>query len=134
MLIGFLVGILTTFLNSKVRAINANGVIDSLGGIFCFGVPALIGAIYSAILFASGAFGPTNTEQYRQTVRGRFSQGGMQMAGLGLVLGIALACGIIVGIIFKLMGPLEEEELFNDSAYIEQDEATVLRQSQVVQA
>ena len=106
MLIGFIVGILTTILNGKTRDINSEGVIDSLGGIFSFGVPALIGAIYSAILFATGALGPTNTEQYKQTIRGRFSQGGMQMAGLGLVLGVALACGAIVGLIFKLMGPM----------------------------
>ena len=106
MLIGFIVGILTTTLNGKTRDINSEGVIDSLGGIFSFGVPALIGAIYSAILFATGALGPTNTEQYKQTVRGKFSQGGMQMAGLGLVLGVALACGAIVGLIFKLMGPM----------------------------
>ena len=132
MLIGLIAGVATTFLCTKVRSINENGVIDSLGGVFCFGVPSLLGAIYSAILFASGAHGPTNSGQYAQVVRGRFSQGGMQMAGLGLVLGISLACGLLIGIIFKLMGAHGEEDLFNDNAYIEQDEATVIRQSQVV--
>jgi hypothetical protein len=66
MLIGTLSGMISTYLNTKMKSINHKGVVDSLGSICLFLVPSLGGAIYSAILYATTAYGPYNDMTYRQ--------------------------------------------------------------------
>ena len=134
-LIGFLVGILTTFLNSKIKAVNAEGVIDSLGSLFVFFVPSFIGAIYSAILFATSPYGPDNTDNNVQMLssRNRWGQGGFQLIGMAITIGIAIACGVLIGLFSKRITRTEStEDLFNDHNYIEQDSTTELKQSKEV--
>jgi ammonia channel protein AmtB len=108
-LIGFICGILVTFLNTKKRGLNENGVIDSLGSISVFLVPSLIGAIYSAILFASSPYGPDNSDNYVQMEPSlnRFRQGGYQLAGLIITILIALATGALIGVLMKLINTTE---------------------------
>jgi len=66
MLIGMLSGVISTFLNTKMKSINHKGVVDSLGSICIFLIPSVGGAIYSAILYATTAYGPLNDQTYRQ--------------------------------------------------------------------
>jgi ammonia channel protein AmtB len=107
MLIGFVVGILTTYLNSKKRSLNEEGVIDSLGSLFVFFIPSVIGAIYSAILFATSPYGPTNLDSFVQkdTSRDRWGQGGFQLIGMCITIGIAIAAGVLIGLLMKTVAP-----------------------------
>jgi hypothetical protein len=118
---------LTTFLNSKKKLLNNEGVIDSLGSSIVFLVPSFIGAIYSAILFATSPYGPDNKDAIVQMLpsRSRWGQGGFQLAGLGITLGIALVCGLLIGLFSKIINKVESpEDLFDDHNYIEQDFST----------
>ena len=124
LLIGFLVGVITTFLNSKKKdKLNHEGVIDSLGSSIVFLVPSLLGGIYSAILFTTSPYGPDNTDNNVQVLPGRtrWSQGGMQLAGIGITVGIAIVCGLLIGAFSKIIGGRSVHELFNDHSYIEKD-------------
>lgn len=96
-------GVLTTFLNGKIKTVNAEGVFDSLGSLFVFLIPSFIGAIYSAILFATSPYGPDNTDNNVQMLssRNRWGQGGFQLIGLAITIGIALACGLLIGLFSK---------------------------------
>lgn len=59
LLIGLIVGILTTILNHKLKKpLNNPDVIDTNGTIFTFWTAALLGGIYSAILAAFYCWGP----------------------------------------------------------------------------
>ena len=91
---------MTTFLNSKKKSLNEGGIIDSLGSLFVFFIPSFIGALYSAILFATSPYGPDNTDSTVQLIPGRdrWGQGGYQLIGLLLSIGIALAGGALIGI------------------------------------
>lgn len=91
---------------------NAAGVIDSLGSLMVFFFPSLIGGIYSAILFTSGAYGPNNTADNVQVYtmdRSRFGQGGYQMIGVALSIGIGLAAGLLIGLFSKVFIGLKSE-------------------------
>lgn len=104
MLIGTISGLTCTYLNTKKKKLNNNGVVDSLGSIFIFLVPSFAGAIYSAILFTTSAHGPLNDGQYVQvdTGRSRWAHGGYQMAGLGITIAISALSGLLIGIFMKL--------------------------------
>lgn len=128
-------GVLTTFLNGKIKAVNAEGVFDSLGSLFVFLIPSFIGAIYSAILFATSPYGPDNTDNNVQMLssRSRWGQGGFQLVGLAITIGIALVCGLLIGLFSKGISKAESaDDLFNDHNYIEQDSTTELKQSKEV--
>jgi hypothetical protein len=135
MLIGFLAGVLTTFLNSKKKSLNNEGVIDSLGSSMVFLAPAFLGALYSAILFATSPYGPDNTDATVQMLAGRdrWGQGAFQLVGLGITLGIAIVCGLLIGGFSKIINHVDgPEDLFNDHNYIEQDVSAELKQSKEV--
>lgn len=110
-------------------------MIDSLGSSIVFFIPSLVGAIYSAILFATSPYGPDNTDATAQMLAGRsrWGQGGYQLVGLAITIGIAFVTGLLIGgfskIINKIDGP---EDLFNDHNYIEQDFSTEVKQSKEV--
>jgi ammonia channel protein AmtB len=129
------VGTLTTFLNSKKKSINEEGVIDSLGSSIVFFIPSLLGAIYSAILFATSPYGPDNIDATAQMLAGRsrWEQGGYQLAGLGITIGIAFVSGLLIGCFSKIINKIDgPEDLFNDHNYIEQDFSTEVKQSKEV--
>lgn len=104
MLIGVLAGAVSTFLNAKKKDLNVNGVIDSLGTIFVFLVPSFMGAIYSAILFATSAYGPFNDHRFVQAEggRSRWAHGGYQIVGLLITFVIASISGLIIGGLMKI--------------------------------
>jgi hypothetical protein len=123
------VGVLTTYLNTRKKDLNKEGVIDSLGSLFVFLVPSLIGALYSAILFTTGAYGPDNTTNFTQhdPSRSRFQQGGFQVIGTLITIGIALVAGLLIGGFSKIFNQIDkEEDLFDDNVYVNQD-ATLLK-------
>eukprot|EP00919_Chromeraceae_sp_WS-2016_P052451 GHVR01124515.1.p1 GENE.GHVR01124515.1~~GHVR01124515.1.p1 ORF type:complete len:118 (+),score=7.26 GHVR01124515.1:2983-3336(+) len=100
-LIGLIAGILSTLLNATMKkALNRTGVIDSQGALFTFLIPSFIGGIYSAILQAIGASDP-GVGPYIEQGRSSFVQGGMQIAGIFITIGIAVISGLILGLIFK---------------------------------
>lgn len=128
-MIGFLVGVLTTYLNTRKKDLNKEGVIDSLGSLFVFFVPSLIGALYSAILFATGSYGPDNSNSFTQhdPNRTRYQQGGFQVIGALITVGIAIAAGLIIGGFGKIFNQIDnDEDFFNDNAYVNQD-ANILK-------
>lgn len=102
MLIGLIIGIVVTLLNSKKRSFNSNGVIDSLGSFPLFFVSSFIGAIYSAVLYATQAYGADDTIANAQVGYDRLIQGGFQLAGLAITIGIAALAGVIIGLFWKL--------------------------------
>lgn len=104
MLIGMLAGMFTTYLNSKKKLLNENGVIDTLGTVFVFLVPSLAGGIYSAMLIASTAYGPNNNHDYIQAdgARSRWAHGGYQILGVAITVFIALICGALIGVLIKV--------------------------------
>jgi len=67
-------------------------------------IPSLAGGIYSAILFATTAYGPANELIYVQAdgSRSRWAHGGYQMAGVGITIGIAAIAGLIIGIFIRI--------------------------------
>ena len=111
LLIGFLAGVITTLLNSKKKSLNdkEKGVIDSLGSLMVFFVPALLGGFYSAILFTTASYGPDNTDATNQVLAGRsrWGQGSFQLVGMAITLGIALLCGILIGVFSKIIGSVD---------------------------
>lgn len=114
---------------------NSEGVIDSLGSSIVFFVPSLVGALYSAILFATSPYGPDNTDATAQMLAGRsrWEQGGYQLAGLGITIGIAFISGLLIGGFSKIINQIDgPEDLFNDHKYIEQDFSTEVKQSKEV--
>jgi hypothetical protein len=45
----------------------------------------------------------------------------MQMAGIGITIGIAALSGLIIGGLSKTMSSRDTSELFDDRSYIEKD-------------
>lgn len=110
MLIGFISGIIVTVLNAnKKKCWNESGIIDSLGSFNLFLVPSLLGAIYSSILFASGAYGPDNTDS--QVQKGpnytRYAQGGYQLIGMLIAIACGIAAGLLIGVFCKIFNKVE---------------------------
>lgn len=106
-----------------------------MGSSIVFFVPSLIGAIYSAILFATSPYGPDNTDATAQMLPGRtrWGQGGYQLIGLAITIGIAFVTGLLIGAFSKIINKIDgPEDLFNDHNYIEQDFSTEVKQSKEV--
>jgi hypothetical protein len=68
-------------------------------------VPSFLGAIYSAILYATTPYGPQNDNKYVQLypLRDRFGQGGFQIVGLLITVGIGAAAGALIGLVNKFI-------------------------------
>jgi hypothetical protein len=137
MFIGSLSGIFCTYFNSKKKILNANGVVDALGSIFIFLIPSFVGGIYSAILFATTAFGPNNDHTYIQAdgARSRWAHGAFQLAGTGISLGLGALAGLLIGGISKIFNqPMERADYFSDDAFILKDSKRELQQTKIVKA
>lgn len=58
LLIGTIVGIITTLLNHSIKKpLNDGGVVDTQGTFITFFVPAFLGGVYSAIIQTVRAYG-----------------------------------------------------------------------------
>jgi hypothetical protein len=61
--------------------------------------------------------------------RTRWGQGGFQLVGIAITLGIAIVCGLLIGLFSKFINSVDGPgDLFNDHNYIEQDVSAELRQ------
>jgi hypothetical protein len=95
--------------------INGGGVIDSNGSIFHFLLPSLFAAIFSAILAGIGESAAVASVLSNNTVstvsfainkeanRGNSAQGGYQIGGWLISIGIGAFTGILVGICYWLL-------------------------------
>ena len=124
MLIGSLAGFFTTYLNAKKKKLNENGVVDSLGVIFIFLIPSFAGGIYSAMLYATTAYGPHNDLTYVQAdgSRSRWAHGGYQIIGVFITVGLGAISGLLIGALMKIFNkPMERDDYFSDDAFFKKD-------------
>lgn len=103
--IGVLTGLLCSLLIAKAKtSMNAKGVVDSNGVLVTYLIPGLIAAILSAI-FQAVAYKweyDTTSRQNKDGARTTFEQGGIQIAGLAISLGLGIFVGIISGIFMRI--------------------------------
>jgi hypothetical protein len=57
----------------------------------------------SAIFQANGANSDANYNAHTDPSRTRFSQGGIQVAGLGIAIGLGIFAGIVTGLLSRLV-------------------------------
>ncbi len=112
MAIGYSIGFICCFAQSNVkRALNSSGVVDSNSVLFNFLIPGIFASIFSAILqgigetFISGKF-TKNTDPNRTFVE----QGGFQIIGVLIAIGLGAGAGIIIGLIYKFVGSISEQK------------------------
>lgn len=100
-----LTGLLCSLLAAKAKTnMNAKGIVDSNGVLVTYLIPGLIAAILSAI-FQAVAYKweyDSTSRQNKDGVRTTFEQGGIQIAGLAISLGLGIFVGIISGIFMKI--------------------------------
>ncbi|CAG9316291.1 unnamed protein product [Blepharisma stoltei] len=108
---------LSGFLQRKV------GLYDTCGINNLHGMPGVFGGIFSAI-FIGALTEDTLGFRVEDRFEGRTAseQGGLQMAGLGITLGIAIVTGIITGCILKLGCFKGPTDLFEDQVFWEMEE------------
>ena len=89
---------------------NSEGIIDTNGTTFMFLVPSFFAAIFSAILSAVGQSGTSFTtasgttityNQLKEVNRTATMQGGYQMAGWLISIGIGGFAGLVLGVIYR---------------------------------
>jgi len=111
----------TLLLSGTSRKINANGVINTNPVIETFLIGGICGGLWSA-LFATFQGGYVDFSASFPTYsypidRTNFKQGGLQVAGTFISVGIAIILGIIAGLIIFLMNKNTTEDQFDDGTY-----------------
>jgi hypothetical protein len=115
MLIGTIVGVITTLLNHFIKKpINNGGVVDTQGTFITFFIPAFLGGIYSAIIQAVRAYGAEdstftsiNSTKWVAGTRTSYEQGGFQILGVLITIGIATFAGIVIGLLLMVTSGLD---------------------------
>lgn len=82
---------------------NTKGITDSNGTVSTYLIPGLIAGILSAIFQANGAEFNTNYNAHLDTTRTRFAQGGIQIAGFCIAIGLGIFAGIVTGLLSRLV-------------------------------
>ncbi len=126
--IGTISGFFAVILHSISR--RNMGVIDTYGTTITYMIPGIFACIVSAVVHASDPFGIVYTEGAktvtynvnRDTARTNFEQGGYQIAGGAISVGIAFVCGVIVGIFYRCLNKNKAQHQFIDESYYEQIE------------
>lgn len=133
--IGFLAGIISTlgynYLSAKLES--AIGLYDTCGIHNLHAIPGVLGGLISAVIIAAysqpGTIDPTVTSSsylrfYSQIYNGSFySQGGLQVAGTFISVGIGIAFGLLAGFLIRvLVYNFQPEEFFSDQIYFEDAE------------
>ena len=139
LLIGFFGGIISVVLihystpNSRdiVKAQNPNcwdnflfalKMSDTMGVMYCFGIPGVFGGIFTAIFLGSLGQKPwkdVKLENFFYYDRSPSSQGGIQIAVFFITIGIALASGFIAGFIVRFLEYDGNENFFGDNMIFE---------------
>lgn len=115
MLIGTIVGVITTLLNHFIKKpINNGGVVDTQGTFITFFIPAFLGGIYSAIIQTVRAYGaedstftPISSTKWVAGSRSNYEQGGFQILGVLITIGIATFAGIVIGLLLMVTSGLD---------------------------
>jgi hypothetical protein len=113
-------GFLCTFLHSvQLRKLNQSGVRVSLAYLTRFLIPGIFSGILSAILVAinQGSNGPYKSPFWRDPS----SQGGMQMAGVGLSIATGIVGGLFVAFLYRSMNRNEAIDQFDDTELYRSD-------------
>lgn len=91
---------------------NSEGVIDTNGTTFMFLVPSFFAAVFSAILAAVGQSATTFTppsgtaviyNELKEVSRTSVRQGGYQIGGWLISIGIGGFTGLVLGLIYKAL-------------------------------
>lgn len=93
---------MTFYLSVQLRRLNKNGVVVSLTTLERYVFPGIISGIISAILIGTNQGSNGYYELKIPTNRTNIAQGGYQIAGLCIVIAIALGTGLLLGLLFKL--------------------------------
>lgn len=84
---------------------NSKGIRDSNGVLSSYLIPGAIAGILSAVFQANG-YPQDYTGSYRGdwdlANRSPYGQGGIQMAGFGIALGLGIFAGVISGLLMKI--------------------------------
>lgn len=94
----FVCALLTSTQKMKM---NAKGVVDSNGVLSSYLIPGLMAGVLSAIFQANGAEGSTVYNSNFDTSRTRFQQGGIQVAGLFIAIGLGIFAGVVAGLLSR---------------------------------
>ena len=107
---------------------------DTMGVMYCFGVPGILGGIFTTIFLASLNKIPwkktktinevevefkTKLEDLFYYNRSPSAQGGIQLGVLFITIAIAFVSGIVTGFIVKFLEYDRNENLFNDNIIFE---------------
>lgn len=101
---------------------NKNGVKDTNGIIGSFLVPGIIAGIFSAVFQAGLNTNDGNYNPDQRTHRTRFAQGGMQIAGLALAIGLGIFTGLISGVFMGCFNKRDAEDQFTDVCIVNEIE------------
>ena len=107
--------ITSLFHNSQIRKLNSSGVITSLASFSRYIIPAFFCGVLSAILAAVNLGNDGNYVYVFGESRSNLGQGGAQMAGVGIAIGIGIFGGLILGLIFKVINKNSYYDQFNDA-------------------
>jgi hypothetical protein len=104
LIVGFIVSFLSSLYPSVIhKKINEGGVLFSFPHLNRFLIPAFIASIVSAVIQACGISANGAFEINQLPGRTKSQQGGWQIIGLLITIGIALIAGLIIGIIYKII-------------------------------
>ena len=144
LLIGFFGGIVSVVLihystpksQDLVRAQNPNPqnwcenflfalkISDTMGVMYCFGIPGALGGIFTTIFLGSLGKKPwkggANLEDFFYYNRKPSSQGGIQISVFFITIVIALSSGIVTGFIVRILENDGNENFFGDNIIFEE--------------
>jgi ammonium transporter Rh len=126
LVIGLLAGIISGFLYKHLnKTLEEKGFYDTCGVHTLHGIIGILGGILSAICVSyyqkfpldDAVQAATYPWYSLRTDRNFYGQGGIQIAGTFISLGIGIAAGIVAGILCKLVYVFEAEEFYRDDIY-----------------
>lgn len=115
LIVGYVVGFASSIYPATMnRKINKNGVIFTFPTINRFLIPGFLACVVSAIVQACNV--SENGDHYinRLPQRTSVQQGGWQIVGFLITLCTAIICGLIVGVLMKILNKHTTEDQFND--------------------
>lgn len=95
--------ICTLYQSAQLRKLNRDGVVVSLAHFDRYILPGLFCGILSAILYAIYQGNDGDYLLNKRPDANNIGQGALQLAGIGLSIGIGIFAGLIVGLLFKII-------------------------------
>lgn len=112
--------ICTLYQSAQLRKLNRDGVVVSLAHFDRYILPGLFCGILSAILYAINQGNDGDYILFRSDPN-NIGQGALQLAGIGLSIGIGIFAGLIVGLLFKIINNHQYEDQFRDAEIFRPD-------------